>query len=385
MRVLLSAIALGLAAQGISQAYCESAITDRPNVTVLLRAPQPMNNRELGAWQIFAQGVFDLSADFTRREFYTYGAQGGIPPRVWWTNDFISVQFWLPAGGENLCARLADAVLREHRIDEEVLPRLRANVSGFAKDDWTAALYTARGDVSVDSAFLNRFFQRALRPENTTISADPKTIELIRNRLNGWQVPRVQQDLRAGPKNRFSSPETANITAAIGKPFLPTANNGPSMLAAVALGAGKSSTVYQVCRVQQQWSYRQEFFLWPTVAGWQPRLLLGGSLSSPAIPEIKSKLKEAVGKWQLSDLERARNLVSASMEGGIPIHPFWCSSVGPFNGTDEQCADWTALMATWGVRSAAPEDVVINAKTTNLQELKSAAEALIDQLQPEIR
>jgi len=382
--ILLGILAL-TASLGVAQTYCESEFTERPNITVLIRAPQPMNNRELGAWQIMAQGMFELSADFTRREFYTYGAQDGVPPRIWWNNDFISVQFWLQPGGENLCARLADGVLREHRIDEEILPKLRANVSGFAKDDWTAALFSARGDVSVDAAFLNRFFQRSLRPENTTISADPKTLAAIRNRLNGWQVPRVQQDLRAGSKARFSSPETAVISSFVAKPFLPTTNQGPSLLAAVALGAGKTSTVFQVCRVQQQWSYRQEFFLWPTAAGWQPRLMLGGATNAPSIIEIKSKLKDAVSKWQLSDLERARTLTTASIEGGILIHPFWCSSVGPLNGSDEQLADWTALMASWGVRSAGPNDVDSSAKSTSLQELVAAANAMIDQLQPETK
>lgn len=344
----------------------------------LIPSPEPMNARELGAWQLLCSGLLEGNDSFVKEDIFAFGGQAGIPPRLSWSNEALIIQFTAPKGGESTIARLLESVITSPKLDDERLGELRARLSAPLLDDWSAALAGERGDTIIPSEFVRRFAARAFRPENLILVGTPGALRAMDGRFADWKPVHVSPDIRVTNALSFRGPETSKAIVLVGATFKPITSQAATCLAIVALGGGKTALLHQVLREQREWTYRQEAFLKPERSGWRPTVVLQSSESFPPKAEITGALLEKVDTLSADDLQRFKTLTSTALAGNNPLSPFRFPEA--YAGTPQDRATWLAYVTLWGTPNTTPESLLADVKRVTLDELKEELKKILGQL-----
>lgn len=381
MKRVLLLLSVGLATFSFGQIRRAeiSPSTDQTEILVaLIPAPEPMNAREVGAWQMICSGILEGNDVFVRENIFSFGGQAGFAPKATWSNEALCIQFVATKGGEATIARLLESILTQPKLDDERLEILRARLGAPLADDWTARLLGERGDLAIPSEFVQRFANRALRPENLVLVGTPSALKAMDGRFADWKPRRVNADIRVTPSTAFRGPENAKNAAFIGATFRPVSNEAATSLAMVALGGGKTGMLHRVLREDKGWTYRQEAFLKPERSGWRPTIILQGSEEIPGRAKIVTALLEATERLTTSDLERFKTLTASSLNGFNPLSPFRFHET--YYGTPRDRATWMAFATLWGTPSTTPESLLSDCRRVTLDELKDAIKKVVSPL-----
>ncbi len=382
MRHLLWSLAVALCSclvpGQIRRVELSSTVNGEEILQGLIPSPEPMNARELGAWQLLCSGMLEGNDNFVKEDIFAFGGQTGIPPRLSWSNEALSIQFTAPKGGESTIARLLESVIANPKLDDERLGELRARLSTPLADDWSAALAGERGDTVIPSEFVRRFAARAIRPENLILVGTPGALRAMDGRFSDWKPIHVPPDIRVTNSLTFRGPETSKTGVLVGATFKPITSQAATCLAIVALGGGKTALFHQVLREQRGWTYRQEAFLKPERSGWRPTLVLQSSEPIPPKAELTGALLEKVDTLSADDLQRFKTLTSTALAGNNPLSPFRFPDV--YAGTSQDRATWLAYATLWGTPNTTPESLLADVKRATLDELKEELKKILGQL-----
>jgi hypothetical protein len=348
------------------------------HAVIMVRAPQAMNERELGAYQILSTSLFDKSADFIRGDLLSTLITAGVTPRFWWSQDMIMIQCGSNPGSEPAVARIIESLVTSHQLTEEQFAKASESLRTSRADDFSVALMGWRGDFGTSAEYVNNFAQIVFRPETVTIATHSEMRKSTESRFTEWQTPRVQRDVRSGRKGVFRGPETAIVTRWSGASFVPTSSSAGKILAMVGFGAGKTGLLFQVVREELRASYRQEAILFPTATGVKPLMVFSGS--NPLPNQAGKALKARVDLYNADDLRRIQTLAKAGWEGRIPLHPFWCTGYGPRGASEMDTVAMRALFGFWGLDPSAWDSLPEELNRVTLEELKSASTDLLKEM-----
>lgn len=372
-------IGLGAITHGQIRRTEISTTSDQTEVLqALIAAPEPMNAREIGAWQLICSGILEGNDVFVKEDIFSFGGQAGIAPKLSWSNEALCLQFVAPRGGESTVARLVESLLSNLKLDDERLQMLRARLAAPLPDDWSARLMGERGDLSIPTEFVQRFADRALRPENLILVGTAGTLKATEGRFQDWRPRRVSPDIRVTNSALFRGPDNAKTMALVAGPFRPSTSEAATCLAMVALGGGKSALLHQVLRESKGWTYRQEALLRPETAGWRPMIVIQSTESLPTRTEVVQALMDATDKISTIDLERFKTLAGSAIDGFNPMSPFRFFET--YQGTPQHRATWMAFATLWGTQNTTPESLLSDCKRVTLDELKDAIKKLLGQL-----
>jgi hypothetical protein len=168
-----------------------------------------------------------------------------------------------------------------------------------------------------------------------------------------------------------------------GKVLTPaTEGSAARLLAVFALGVGKEASMHRVLRERLGLSYFQGAVLWPTKDGWAPCFVMVRRTRNDEAKhatEMKDLLAKDVESWSEASLVRAQAMAVASFERNLSISPMWLDATGPRGlSLEDRCA-WRGYLEMAG-SGALREEVLVGAmKNVDLDQLKSAAKALLEE------
>lgn len=337
-------------------------------VCVVVRAPE-LDAQELAAWHVLGKVLLDGTANYTLEDLFRFGGQGGVPPRVATSADFMIVSVGAPAGNAGLEVALdvAANLITKPELREESITKWAA--APREQSTWDLALMPQSVDSrQITPRLVRDLYQRAMVPERIAWAAagkfEPATFApMVESSVDEWSKARrsVTSTPRALRWETRSSARTTSLELRSAFPGQSAADFATNLLAAVALGAGKSSSLYRVIREQKGWSYFQQAVLWPVRSGWQARLFTLGTLTGPPLErcsEIAALLQADIAAWSDNDMARFSSIAQACLEGEFIMNPIWLTPSGSLSGSVSDDAILLALsqgsLSRPAIRAAIP-------------------------------
>jgi hypothetical protein len=354
---------------------------------VVLQAIVPaagLSGKDRAALAILGEALLDGTQEYTRNQFYQYGSTAGFPPLVEVLPDHLRIQIVLPKDGLGVACGLMESIVRRPSLrDEDVLRRLRRRTS-VTPSIWAQALDPTQPDFSrVKPADVRELHLRLFRPEHVQFAVGGgfgagAGEKALRTAFEGWQPKRVPKPAPDPPARPLwlRRPLVATFELRT-DPIKLTDSRLPAMLlAAFALGVGKDGSMHRVLRDGNAWTYRQEAILWPTLQGWQIRLLFAQASADgqQGLPEAARKALYAdMSTWTEDSRTRALAMAEASLSRNLEVSPFWSGPSGPLPAGSVGATYWVAYSALLGQPTFSQAGLLEAIRSVTLDELKGAA------------
>lgn len=354
---------------------------------VVLQAIVPaagLSGKDRAALAILGEALLDGTQEYTRNQFYQYGSTAGFPPLVEVLPDHLRIQIVLPKDGLGVACGLMESIVRRPSLrDEDVLRRLRRRTS-VTPSIWAQALDPTQPDFSrVKPADVRELHLRLFRPEHVQFAVGGgfgagAGEKALRTAFEGWQPKRVPKPAPDPPARPLwlRRPLVATFELRT-DPIKLTDSRLPAMLlAAFALGVGKDGSMHRVLRDGNAWTYRQEAILWPTLQGWQIRLVFAQASADgqQGLPEAARKALYAdMSTWTGDSRTRALAMAEASLSRNLEVSPFWSGPSGPLPAGSVGATYWVAYSALLGQPTFSQAGLLEAIRSVTLDELKGAA------------
>ncbi len=379
---MITSILLAMVIQGDSHVYervqpqaGEIAI----EAVIRLKDPSP-----------YAQAVAKTLALSLKDRTVTYSVRdmrmvtNGPPVRAQYMPDEIRIGVSVPPGNLKAGFSLLESLLKEASLSDERINQVKRQ-NPTQGDPWTQSLSGSLPDLScVVADDVRSMYHQLCQPDNIWVGVAGAVMPAVsatewQMRCENWPALRPADTYKAPPKVSFFSGTSLTTVEFSGEPIRSGDVDLPSrMLALIALGGGKGSDLFQVCRRQQTWSYRQEAFLWPTTLGWTPRIILAiASHDGPTSQRVRSELSASITKWSEEDRLRALGFATSVFRRGLDFSPLYFTNQGPPSSTIE---DQAFLAAYWGMKTGRTwdaEQLIKSMNQVNLEDLREAGQALI--------
>ena len=272
--------------------------------------------------------------DFTRRQVLDLVNTG---PRFEWTPDHIRIEFGVSPKGLKTGLRLMESLLRRPTTDP-LIPAADPS-------PWMKVAYQIRPD------------RRPMDPKEVlAIRSEIFRLDRITLAVSGPLTPgeatRSWQEIaseNADPKPvRFFEPtseaETINpsVKSLVGPAISAADPELPAtILAMIALGSGKASTLHRVLREQLGLSYRQEAVLTPISQGWIPQLIyqLPEGVTAEQAAGVEPAIAADVAQWSEATRNRALGMAKVIFRLGVPFSPLYNEPSGASDSDEETFFD----------------------------------------------
>lgn len=389
--LLAASLVLGL---GQAQPSAKLALYPDPEagaivVQAFVKGTPRRSAHDAAVWEVMCNSLLEGSQELSAAQLRDYGSQAGYSPRVVVMPDYFMLEFTVPAGAIDLAGQLIETTLLRPRFrDEQVMEVTRRLMAKPKEPFYDALQYEAAEFGRIKPAQVSQLHQLCVRPENTTIifggsfSADQAQKEFDR-RFKSWKMGRApHQWLKEGGlvdrtkrSGRISSYEIYGNPMTLATPF-----SGSRMLATIALGVGKESSMFRILREEMGWSYVQEGLLWPTAKGWEPRLIMlkTGEGDAAFVAKMRELLLADIEKWDGETLARAVTLGKASLRREVPYSPFWLSASGPMQFSLSDRTAWRGYLTMIGSGQAGTELLSDALGNVDLELLKKSGKELLD-------
>jgi predicted Zn-dependent peptidase len=385
---VISILAFALAAPSVAVIEMPDPAAQNIRIAVSIAAPYELKDREQAAWRLLPRLVLQGTQEYSRASIYDVSLQGGRLPVASGGPDIVRIEISAPAGGVNIVAGVIESILTKPRFRPEDLEAARRELKNRQGGPFAELLDPARPSLDKASVELCRsLWLQACRPERISIVVSGKFepgegVKAFEGRIKPDPAPSrgsLVNDQPAPELKYHLKPLTSFELAAEPINFKDL-SAGPRLLAVHALGAGKESTVYRVLREQAGLSYEQRAILWPTAKGWVPRiyLLRRAEEGDGAVLERMIQLLEAdVATWTEADLERAKAMATAALDG-LPVdNLFWVDESGPISNNVEDDCTLRAFMAMAGAPEWNRNRLKLAMSQVNLERLKAAAADIV--------
>jgi hypothetical protein len=308
--------------------------------------------------------------DFTRRQVLDIVSTG---PRFEWTPDHIRVEFTVGPKSLRTGLRLMESLVRR--------PSIENLLTAPEGSPWSRAAYQIQPDLRpMGPAEVDAIRSIILRLDRITVAVsgpivpgeptqywqeisqenpDPKPIKFYEPAPPPVNLPSVVNSL-AGPAISANDPD------------LPA-----TILAMIALGSGKASTLHRVLREDLGLSYRQEAVLTPVPQGWIPQLIfqLGPGSGGDSLSVAKAAIANDVSSWTEANRLRALGMAKVIFRLGVPFSPLYNEPSGPSGSGEETFFD-----AWWFSRTGQRFDVAAfldRLGSVDLEKLKKTAAQIV--------
>lgn len=358
---------------------------------VVLQAIVPaagLSGKDRAALAILGDALLDGTQEYTRNQFFLYGSTAGRPPEVEVLPDHLRIQIVLPKDGLGVAAGLLESLVRRPSLrDEDIVRRLQRRTA-VPPSLWAQALDPTQPDFArVKPADVRELHQRLFRPEHIQFAvgggfAAGAGEKALRTVFEGWQPRRVPKPAPDPPAKPLWLRRPLVATFELrSDPIKLSDTRLPAMiLAAFALGVGKDASMHRVLRDANAWTYRQEAILWPTLDGWQVRLILAQASADgqQGLPEaVRKALTSDMTSWTEESRTRAIAMAEAALSRSLEISPFWAGPRGPLPAGAIGGTYWAAYSALLGAPTFAPSGLLEAIRSVTLDELKGAAGELL--------
>lgn len=317
--------------------------------------------REEGALALLAEALPRETSDFSAKQIRIIVSGSGEAVRSRVGPDALRLGFRVPAPDASLGFSLLSSYLRRGMPTPAQVEAARARLSARSPEGWAAVLRGSVPDLNrVKAEDVQRLYRRLFQPSNLTVAVggtvSPALVQREwQRRFDDWQpelrpVPPV---LGGGlPQPGRTGGDFIGLVLSAS---LPTADDSvpTGLLSAALLGLGKSSTLFQVLREREGWSYRQEAFLAPTLSGWALHLALARVTDEEGVQlkeRVLAALTDAVGRWTEDDRSRALAMLEACLKRDLrllPLYPLGSEPLGHGIG------DRTFIRAYWRMKTGA--------------------------------
>jgi hypothetical protein len=363
------------------------------SVQALVRIPK-LDARDTRALEILADLMPREVEGYSRRDMLTI--TGGVPVHCVAEPDHLRIAISVPPGNTKPALSLLDALLRKSRISDA---NVREAVVRRDRDPsyWGAALRPTEIELSqVRGIDVLELYQRLVRPDAIEIAVGGRLVpqeaqEEWARRVAQWGKPRDDRPNPYLPPTTLRTKNPAGITTVdLAAPTFAARDAGlPSrILALVALGTGKGSSLFRIARQKLGFSYRQEAVLTPTTEGWEPRLMLA---MRPAADEaaraetLRTALLEDVKAWGEPERARALGMAETVLLRSTELSPLSLLRQGP---VPDDLEGRTFLRAYWPMKTGQPWDpghLVETMRQIPLADLKETATQIVASARPRIQ
>lgn len=328
--------------------------------------------------------------DYSRTLMRDTAAAAGEQVRVTLMPDMLRIQIGVVPQDLKYGIRFINNILRTSRLPEAELNHQIELASAKKRGLWQTALLPNGSDLKrVRRTDIVDFYHRICRPDNTTLvvggNFKPGDAQEIWTGLtNGWTAEKTPRFLLedGDPKTVIEFAGQENIIS-LNAQVIPGGDVAiaPKLLAIIALGCGKGSTLFEKVREDMGVSYRQEGLLWPAATGFVPRFIIATGDATPLVelaPKIRDNMLTAVDEWAEKDLLRALGMARAILERGVPMSPFYFN---PWYPVSSSLTDQTLLQGYWQIKTGKKWDakrLLELMALTPLDELKSIAKEMLE-------
>lgn len=338
MRFLLSACVLLIAAAIFAEDRVQ--ILEMPDTSadrIIFEAAIPYPESDLwhqGHWEMLAQSLRQGSQDFGRQELRRLTQLTGTNFVTQANDGWMRVQLSVPAGEMDLGALLMTSILFRPSLREDDFRLLLSTLDDATpRSPWEQAVGSrraARWRPHFEEFRL--LYETAFVPDQMVfgVAGSFRSGEgqaAIASRLPRRQAPRTD-GLRRTPQPPLAPPTEPSAFRFVERIFpevqLDGAGGPQQLLAAYVLGAGFSSHLTSALRERRGLSYRQEFLLVPTLAGYRPTLRAAtdaDQIEADAWERVREAVLADLAELSDADVERARTLLLQSFDVAMPYHP----------------------------------------------------------------
>lgn len=382
--MIAATLFLSLGAVAISEMPEPEA--DRIVVQAVAATPE-MGAREMALARILAEVMPQGTAEYSGAGIRRYSSLAGRKLLVTAMPDHIRIQVVVPRGRLSLAASLLDSAMRRPSLDEQEVSVALKTVPYRAAGYWTEALEPQVPDFSrIRREDVVQFHQAVFAPGRVAVSVggafEPgQASKEFAQRFADWTATR-QPSLRRGAVPRQISVRAKPVdTLDLAFPTISPKDKDFSakLLALIALGTGKGSSLFGIWRSEPGGGYVQDAVLWPQFGGFRPRLVLAKSAAGlgEAPPRLIAALMADVEKWSFETLLRAQGMAEAVLSNGSPISPFFLAGPSPLSDSLEDRTFW---LAYWRMKTGseltrqAMNDAL---RAVGLEELQKAAREML--------
>lgn len=339
-----------------------------------------LGRRDGAAVRVLGATLLDGTADFSAPDLLRYGSQAGAAPEVETGPDFIRVTVTAPQGAADLAGQLLEQIVTRPSLRDEDLAASLADLRGERPRWLSQALDPVSPDWDrVRMRDVRELHLRLFRPERMVLvlagAIGPGDVAGLAARFGQWRPaapPRPVSDPPQRPRTKVEG--DASVAELAGSPIAPS--DATSLMAVVALGAGKGSAMHRVMRVQGRESYFQQAVLWPTAKGWSPRLIWAHA-GTVDFEKARAGLLADVERWTEDDAGRARAFLGACLDRGLEATPFASGPAGWLRSDVRGAADWAGLMALMGSRGLARRTLLDALANVDAEAIRAKAATLV--------
>ncbi len=360
---------------------------DRVTIAAVFKLPT-LDPLTRASADVMAQVVTNDNDLYTKQEMRDLCVAGG-QPRCFAMADHVTVQLSVLPADIGAGMRMMAAMVSSARMQLDVMNRYLLSEPYRHKSVWTLGLDNEdRAWDRLRVTDISGLYFTVFRPGNMVLAAGgalkPGEAQAAWNDASiSWAKQHALPLRHSIPFKDYPQLYPSHVIELRGpevKPDDPTL--AAKMLALMALGSGKSSSMFQDIREQRAMSYRQEGVLWPTENGFVPRLVfqvkpLSSDQETKELADIKSALLDDISKWTEATLQRAQGFAAATATNGSDLSPLYFRPSSPLSSSIE---DRTLLTAYWDLKTGKPwnGDTMATAfKAIDLPTLKTEATAMV--------
>jgi hypothetical protein len=319
--------------------------------------------KEDAAWRVICKTIGDTSLTFSSSDVDFFARQNRYRPRVVGSPDFLRVEV------EANPDRVREAVIMAASLVAQ--PNWRSNsweteqnlLKGQAVEVWRDALWApADHRYTMSGEEIGDVFARILERSGVRlVVSGPIEVGAAQAQLGKeaatWDVPISTRISRFSDKvkNRESQNSPVSTFELTGLPIrVGEQGSAPAFLAAIALGVGKGSSMWQVLREREGLAYRLDGVLWPTKEGFVPRFLLLRKTEEAEIKylaSMKNGLKSDAETFDDVDLRRAKMMARQVLLSPSPFGSIYTDAEAVLYGEASDDVRWRGLLNGMGLPS----------------------------------
>lgn len=383
---------------------------DPPLVLKITEVPQPgartvvadafisaagLTGKERAALAVLGDAILEGTQEYTRAQLIEYGAQAGVAPRVEVLPDFVWIQVALPRDGLDVAVGILESLIRRPTLRNEDLTRILARHRNVPPSIWRQALDPSVLEYArVKPNDVREIHLRLFRPENTRFavagSFGPGAAEkAITETFASWNPRRAPKSVPDAPPKPLwlRKPLVATFELRTDPFRLSEPEAAARVLATYALGVGKGSSMYRTLREANAWTYRQEGILWPTMTGWQIRLIAAQASADGQqnMPErMRKALADDVATWSEATMARALGMMEAGFSRKLEVNPFATDLSDILGAGPTQTAFWTGMGVLQNGPPVSVPGFIEAMRAVTLDQLKAAATQIVNDAKPVI-
>ncbi|MCC7229693.1 MAG: insulinase family protein [Fimbriimonadaceae bacterium] len=322
-----------------------------------------LNENHRNLLKIVGGSLGEETESFTRSQIADIAGRVGGRLRVWVSNDHLRVSMYAVPADMRTAIAMVGSVLKEPVLRPEVLQSVGDDLQSRRYSFWRQALeMTPFALPKYESRDMEWLRTTVFRPENVTVAVAGKFLpgqasQKWQEFLDDWHVgrlPRPEPDeARATTGVKIGS--LLSLIELRGPVFSARdANISTKILALIALGTGKDSSLFRVGRERMGIAYRLEGVLTPDPAGFIPRLLVARSQSvdlEKSAEELRVALMEDVKDWTDSARTRAIGMAESVFVKGGDFNPYYFGQERPIT---RELGDQAFLAAYWQMKTGIP-------------------------------